>query len=316
VTDPDVLAAAHRLTGLVRCTDVLASDRLDALVGARVFLKAEHRQVTGSFKARGALNAMLRLDVARGVIAGSSGNHGKALATAAHLLGTTATVVLPDDAPTAKRRAIEQAGATVVPFDRSAWDRDELTAKLAEQHDKVIIPSSDNPDVLAGNGSAAVELLSQTEGLDAVVVPIGGGGLAAGTCLAVRALCPRIPVYAVEPADANDTFHSLRTGRRTTIPTPNTIADGLRHRTPGTVTFPILRRALRDVLLVTDADITAAMRVLRDCIGDRIEPSGACALAALLAHPATFRGQRLGVLVTGGNIDPTLFATLTARRVA
>nr|WP_042178682.1 threonine/serine dehydratase [Kibdelosporangium sp. MJ126-NF4]CEL13335.1 Threonine dehydratase, catabolic [Kibdelosporangium sp. MJ126-NF4]CTQ99026.1 Threonine dehydratase, catabolic (EC 4.3.1.19) [Kibdelosporangium sp. MJ126-NF4] len=309
----DVLGAARRLTGRVRRTPVLTSERLDDILGARIFLKAEHRQLTGSFKLRGVLNRMLQFgpsELDRGVIAGSSGNHGRALVTAAAELGTSAVVVLPSDAPEHKRAAIEAAGATVVPFDRVATDRDALVASLVLRHRRVPVPSSDDLAVIAGNGSAAVELLEDVGCLDCLVIPVGGGGVAAGTGLVARSLYPGVQVFGAEPAGADDTARSLRAGAPVPIDMPTTIADGLRHPRPGTLTFPIIRRTLRDVLVVSDVDIVAAMRLVRDCVGDIVEPSGACGLAAVVAHPRIFTGRRVGILISGGNVEPALFDQL------
>jgi threo-3-hydroxy-L-aspartate ammonia-lyase len=302
------------LAGLVRQTPVLTDDRLDTLLNVRLFLKAEHRQYTGSFKIRGALNRMLGLtpsELGRGVIAGSSGNHGKAVAAAARHLGASAMIVIPDDAPEAKHAAIKALGAVVVAFDRAAVDRDVLVDELAGRHGYVPLPSSNDTAVLIGNGSAAAELIEQVPDLDVLVVPVGGGGLAAGCGLAAQTLAPSLRVVGVEPLGADDTARSLRAGIPVTIAAPSTIADGLRHRAPGSLTFPILQRVLYDLFVVSDEHIIAAMRLLYAILGDTVEPSGACAMAAVLAHPSFFAGQRLGVLLTGGNIDRTTFCALT-----
>ncbi|MBF6221748.1 threonine/serine dehydratase [Nocardia abscessus] len=295
------------LAGAVHRTPVLTSDRLDARFGARIFFKAEHRQLTGSFKIRGVLNRLLRCtpaDLAHGVVAGSSGNHGKALAFAARCLGTTATIVLPDDVSPIKQEAITALGARIVRFDRRTTERDELVAAIARRESLLIVPSSDDLDVIAGNGTAAAELLSEVPELDTLVAPVGGGGLAAGSGVAARTVTRGTLVYGAEPEQADDTIRSLRAGHPVTIASPNTVADGLRHTHPGVITFPILQRTLADVLPVREYHIRAAVDLLYATFNDAVEPSGACALAAVLAQPDRFVGQSVGILLTGGNVVP------------
>ena len=241
-------------------------------------------------------------ELARGLVAGSSGNHGKALALAAHRMGTTATIVMPSDAPQIKRDAIAALGGCVVTFDRRTVSRDELVHAVAAQERRIIVPSSDDLAVIAGNGTATLELLEQIPRLDLVLVPVGGGGLAAGSGLAARAVAASTKVCGAEPECADDTIRSLRAGRRIRIPTPDTIADGLRHSEPGPITFPILLDTLADMFSVSEAQIEMAV-VLHDAFGEPVEPSGACGLAAVIAEPARFVGRRVGILVTGGNVS-------------
>lgn len=310
----DVTAAARRIGGFIRRTPVLTSDSLDAMLGATLFFKAEHRQLTGSFKFRGVLNTLLQRsteELACGVIAASSGNHGIALASAAKSFKTTATIVLPDDAPRSKRAAIESLGAAIVPFDRATTERSSVISELVSQRGGIVLPSSDDCDVIAGNGSAAIELISSVPDLDSIIAPVGGGGMAAGSALAARALAPTMSVYGAEPALADDTIRSLRAGAPVGIAPPTTIADGLRHCRPGTVTFPILQRTVEDILPVSEEQITTAMRLLYNAFGDALEPSGACAFAAVLGHPDHFAGRRIGIMLTGANIEFELFCALT-----
>ncbi|HEY0638124.1 MAG TPA: threonine/serine dehydratase [Pseudonocardiaceae bacterium] len=312
---PDVLGAAARIRPWAVHTSLLRSPELDALLGLTLVIKAEHHQRTGSFKLRGALNRMLRLDTrerAAGVIAGSSGNHGRALAAAASLVGTTATVVMPADAPAGKLDAIRTHGAHVVTVDRLRTDRDTLTTRLAIEQGRLVVPSSDDPDVIAGAGTVALELLAEAGRLDALIVPVGGGGLAAGCAVAAAALRPGLRVYGVEPAGADDTRRSVLHGQVCTIAPPATIADGLRHRRPGRLTFPITSRLLHDILVVSDRSIADAMRLCEEHLHERIEPSAACSLAAVLSRPALFRDRHVAVVATGGNIEPTLFDHLVS----
>ena len=311
----EVDEAAARIRPWTIRTPVLSSSQLDNLLGLRLMVKAEHRQRTGSFKLRGALNHLLALDGTgrrAGVVAASSGNHGIAVAEAALVTEMTAVLVVPADVPPVKADAIRQRGARLVTFDRFTTDRDVVTAALALREGRSTVPSSDDCAVMIGCGTVALELLEQAGELDALVVPVGGGGLAAGCASVAAGLRPTLPVYGVEPAGADDTALSIRQGTRCTIAAPTTIADGLRHRCPGELTFPINQRLLHDVLLVSDETIVEAMRLLWDHFGDRVEPSGACALAGVIAHADRFRGGRVAVIASGGNVDSAHFAEVTA----
>ncbi|MGW5237373.1 pyridoxal-phosphate dependent enzyme [Monashia sp. NPDC004114] len=298
----DLASTCRRLEPAITLTRVLRLKRQ----GTEFFLKAEHEQVCGSFKSRGAWNAVLCLDaraMRRGVVAASSGNHGYALATAAAAAGTTAVVVLPDDCPMGKRTAIAQAGARIVEYDPQTDDRDEVVARVARQEARTIVRSADDLQVVCGAATVASELLEQAGGLDAIVVPVGGGGLAAGTAIAANLLCPGCRVVGVEPRTGDDTRQSMIRGSRVRIPVPATIADGLRHRTPGELTFPIVRRLVDRIIVVEDAEILAAMRLLHDRFGVHAEPSGAVALAGALSERlGEPSNSRIGVVVSGGSI--------------
>ncbi|HWB72741.1 MAG TPA: pyridoxal-phosphate dependent enzyme [Egibacteraceae bacterium] len=314
----DVRAAAARLQGVAHHTPVLTSRTLDDWTGARLFLKAECFQRAGAFKFRGAYNRIAALDAAeraRGVAAFSSGNHAQAVALAARLLGTTALIVMPADTPRAKLDATRGYGAQVVTYDRYTQDREQLGAALAGERGLVLVPPYDDPLVMAGQGTAALELLTDAGDLDVLLVPVGGGGLIAGCATAAKALRPRIRVVGVEPAAGDDTKRSLRSGRRVTIAMPRTVADGQQAAVPGRLTFEVNRRLVDEVLLVDDGEILDAMAVLFDRLKVVAEPSGACALAALLAGRARYRGLRVGVILSGGNVGVARFCELlTGRR--
>ncbi len=305
----DVEKAAARIAGQVVRTPVLRLPELDAATGARVALKAENHQRTGAFKIRGALNKLLVLGpgVLRGVVAGSSGNHGRAVAVLAEELGLPAVLVLPNDAPAIKVAAVRAHGARVVRYDPHTGDRDEIVADLARREGLAVLPSSDDPEVAAGHGTVALELFEQSGDLDLLVVPVGGGGLAAGCATVAKALCPWLEVVGVEPAGGDDTARSLAEGRRVTVSTPDTLADGLRHRAPGRFTFEVNRRLLDRVVSVDDGAIAAAMGFLWTHGRQRVEPSGACATAAVLGGRLDTAGRRVGVVLSGGNVAPEQF---------
>ncbi|GHC03748.1 MULTISPECIES: threo-3-hydroxy-L-aspartate ammonia-lyase [Streptomyces rochei group] len=313
VTFVDVRDAAARLDGVAHRTPVLTSRALDALVGAETFVKCENFQRVGAFKFRGAYNAASRLSagqLARGIAAYSSGNHAQAVALAARELGTTAVVLMPEDAPRAKREATAGYGAEIVTYDRYSQDRTALGEALAEERGLALIPPYDHPHVIAGQGTAALELLEETGPLDALVVPVGGGGLIAGSATAAKALHPGIRVIGVEPEAGDDTKRSLDSGARVTIPVPRTIADGQALPTPGELTFSLNRRLVDAITLVSDDEIVAAMRFAFERLKIVLEPSGATALAALLAGRPEPRPRRIGVIASGGNVDAGRFAEL------
>ncbi|WP_369180498.1 threo-3-hydroxy-L-aspartate ammonia-lyase [Streptomyces mutabilis] len=312
----DVQDAAARLDGIAHRTPVLTSRTLDALVGAEVFVKCENFQRVGAFKFRGAYNAASRLpagQLARGIAAYSSGNHAQAVALAARELGTTAVVLMPEDAPRAKREATAGHGAEIVTYDRYTQDRTALGEALAEERGLALIPPYDHPHVIAGQGTAALELLEETGALDALVVPVGGGGLVAGSATAAKALHPGIRVVGVEPEAGDDTKRSLDRGERVTIPVPRTIADGQALPTPGEITFTVNRRLVDAIALVGDDEIVAAMRFAFERLKIVLEPSGATALAALMAGRLEHRPRRVGVIASGGNVDARRFAELVGR---
>ncbi|MFC8822703.1 threo-3-hydroxy-L-aspartate ammonia-lyase [Streptomyces rochei] len=316
VTFVDVRDAAARLDGVAHRTPVLTSRALDALVGAETFVKCENFQRVGAFKFRGAYNAASRLSagqLAKGIAAYSSGNHAQAVALAARELGTTAVVLMPEDAPRAKREATAGYGAEIVTYDRYTQDRTALGEALAEERGLALIPPYDHPHVIAGQGTAALELLEETGPLDALVVPVGGGGLIAGSATAAKALHPGIQVIGVEPEAGDDTKRSLDSGARVTIPVPRTIADGQALPTPGELTFSLNRRLVDAITLVSDDEIVAAMRFAFERLKIVLEPSGATALAALLAGRLEPRPRRIGVIASGGNVDAGRFAELIGR---
>ena len=308
----DVRAAADRLRGVAHRTPVITARTLDERCGGRVFLKAENLQRVGAFKFRGAYNAVTALAPEHGVAAASSGNHAQALSLAAALHGLRAVILMPHDAPASKRAATEGYGAEVVPYDRYADDRDELARALAAGRGLTLVHPYDEPLVMAGQGTAGLELAEDVPDLDLVLVPVGGGGLMAGVATALRAVQPRARIVGVEPEASDDTARSLRAGRREAVAVGRTIADGQQLDRPGEWTFPICAALVDDVVTVSDAEIVAAMRLLFERVKVVAEPSGACALAALLAGRVALDGGRAGVIVSGGNVDAARFASLMA----
>ncbi|MFD7392017.1 threo-3-hydroxy-L-aspartate ammonia-lyase [Streptomyces sp. NPDC059852] len=313
VTLDDVRDAAERLAGVAHRTPVLRSRVLDARVGAEVFLKCENFQRVGAFKFRGAYNAASRLtpgQLARGIAAYSSGNHAQAVALAARELGTTAVIVMPEDAPPSKRAATEGYGAEVVTYDRYTGDRVAIAEALAAERGLTVIPPYEHPHIMAGQGTAALELLEETGELDMLLVPVGGGGLMADSATAAKALYPGIRMTGVEPEAGDDTRRSLAEGRRVTVPVPRTIADGQAVHTPGELTFAVNRRLVDDIALVGDDEIRDAMRFAFERLKIVVEPSGATPLAALLSGRTGPLPRRVGVIVSGGNVDAGRFAAL------
>jgi threo-3-hydroxy-L-aspartate ammonia-lyase len=314
LTLEDVRQAARRLGRRVHRTPVLTSRSLDEATGHRVFLKCENLQRAGAFKIRGALNKLLTLsedERARGVIAFSSGNHAQGVALAARMTGTSALILMPTDAPSLKLAATRGYGAEVVFYDRQTEDREERARELVEKTGRVLVPPYDDHAVMAGQGTAALELMEDAPELDALLTPIGGGGLMAGCSTAAKALRPSIAVFGVEADTANDTWLSLRKGERVKIEPPPTIADGIRNLSPGALSFPVLQRHLTDVLLVSDEEIKQAVRFLLLRVKILVEPTGAVPIAALLAGKLPLaEGARVGVVLSGGNVDPTTLADI------
>jgi threonine dehydratase len=309
----DVRAAARRLGGVAHRTPVLTSRTLDDLTGAEVHLKAECFQRGGAFKFRGAytkLSSLPEETLARGVLAYSSGNHAQAVAIAAGLLGARATILMPADAPAAKVEATRGYGAEVVEYDRWTESREEIGARLAAERGLELVKPYDDPLVMAGQGTTALELLEDAPGLDLIVVPVGGGGLAAGCSTAAKGLRAGIRVAGVEPEAGDDTRRSLAAGERVRIGVPATIADGLQATEPGELTFEVNRRRLDEVVTVGDAEILRAMAFLFDRLKIVAEPSGAVGVAALLEGRLDVRGRRVGVVVSGGNVGASRFAEL------
>lgn len=314
----EVRRAARRLEGVAHRTPVLTSRTLDRRVGAEVLLKAEALQRGGSFKFRGAYNKIAALpaeDRGRGVLAFSSGNHAQAVALAASLLGVAATIVMPRDAPAVKLAATEGYGGEVVTYDRYGEDREEIALRLAAERGLTLVPPFDDPLVIAGQGTAALELVEDVGGADVLLVPVSGGGLIAGCATAVKALCPGARVIGVEPEAGDDYRRSLEAGDRISIEVPNTIADALQVTTPGEVTFEINRRLLEGIVTVSDDELVEAMRFSFERLKLVLEPGGAAGLAALLANKVELaEARRVGVVLSGGNVDLPRFAELLAYR--
>jgi threonine dehydratase len=312
-TVDDVAAAARRLAGVAHRTPVLHSTTLDARTRGSLFLKAECFQRTGSFKFRGAFNAIASLDPARrgrGVATYSSGNHAQAVALAAALHDVPAVILMPDDAPPIKADATAAYGAEIVTYDRYAGDRRALGETLAAERGLTLIPPFDHPDVICGQGTAALELFDQAGPLDLLAVCVGGGGLISGCATVAAAQDPPVRVIGVEPAAGDDVLRSLREDRIVEIPTPRTIADGQQTTSPGRHTFAVIRERVDDIVLVTDAEIIATMRFAFERMNVVLEPSGASALAAILAGHIDVAGARTGVTLSGGNIGVDRFVEL------
>ena len=315
-TYDDVVAAAARIRDHAHRTPVLTSRTADAETGASLFFKCENLQRMGAFKFRGAFNALSRFDAAQrraGVVAFSSGNHAQAIALSATILGMPSTIVMPNDAPAAKVAATEGYGGTVIRYDRYREDREEIGRRLAEQHGMTLIPPYDHADVIAGQGTAAMELLEETGPLDALFVCLGGGGLLSGSALAARALVPGCKVYGVEPEAGNDGQQSLRAGRIVHIETPKTIADGAQTQHLGRITFEIIRRDVDDVLTASDAELVECMRFFAARMKMVVEPTGCLGFAAARAMKSELAGRRVGVIVSGGNVDLDAYARLLQR---
>ena len=313
----DVQAAAERLHGVANRTPVLTSRTLDGVVGAAVHVKAECFQRGGAFKFRGAFNKVASLpdDVrARGVLAYSSGNHAQAVAIAARLLGTSATILMPEDAPPAKLDATRGYGAEIVSYDRWTDSREEIGARIAAERGCALVKPYDDPLVMAGQGTAALELIEDVAGLELLVVPVGGGGLIAGCATVAKALLPAVRVVGVEPEAGDDTRRSLAAEERIRIEVPRTIADGLQTSEPGELTFEVNRRLVDEIVTVTDAEILDAMAFLFDRLKVVTEPSGAVGVAALLANRIDVESARVGVVVSGGNVGVARFAELLGGR--
>jgi threonine dehydratase len=309
VTATDVLAAAERIDGLVRRTPVVPV----SLPGLDLFLKCENLQHSGSFKLRGATNFVRSLSqeaLSRGVMAYSSGNHAAGVAAAAQRAGAKARVVMPNDAPRVKVENTRSFGAEVITYDRLTEDREAICRAIAQETGAAIIPPFDHPWTIAGQGTAMLELLEQAADLDAAIAPLGGGGLMAGGCLAARYKQPSIRLFGAEPEEANDTWLSFQGGERKQIPPTDTIADGLRSPMPGALTFPILREHLESVILVTEQEIRDAVRFLATRVHLVVEPSGAVPVAAALHGKLPADLRRVGVIVSGGNIEPSQLAAL------
>ncbi|MDR5883109.1 threo-3-hydroxy-L-aspartate ammonia-lyase [Caballeronia sp. LZ032] len=314
-TYADVEAAASRIAGVAHRTPVLTSSTLDALTGAEFFFKCENFQRMGAFKFRGAFNALSKFSAEQrkaGVVAFSSGNHAQGIALSAQLLNIPATIVMPHDAPAAKVAATKGYGAQVVVYDRYKEDREAIGRRLAEENGLTLIPPYDHPDILSGQGTAARELFEETGALDHLFVPLGGGGLLSGTALATRALAPQCVLHGVEPEAGDDGQRSFRTGEIVHIDTPVTIADGAQTQHLGHITFGIIKRDVNDILTASDADLVEAMKFFATRMKMLVEPTGCLGLAAALNLREQLAGKRVGVIISGGNIDLERFCSLAA----
>lgn len=310
----DISSAAERLAGVAHRTPIAASRTLDERTGAQVLAKCENLQRVGAFKFRGAYNAISRLSeeqMKRGVVTFSSGNHAQAVALVGKLLNTPTVIVMPNDAPAIKLAATRGYGAEVVLYDRVEQKREAIARQLADERGLTLIPPFDHPHIIAGQGTTALELLTDAPDLDGLIVPIGGGGLIAGCCIAAHALKPNLRIFGVEPDTANDSYLSLQKGEIVSTPQSHSIADGLLPTAPGQLTFPIMQQHLEGIVLVTEEELAAATRFMLLRLKLLVEPSGAASIAALLAGKVPHvAGKKIGVVLSGGNVDPTKLVEL------
>jgi len=309
----DIQAAAQRIKGIAHRTPVFTSRTFDQLAGARVFFKCENFQRGGAFKIRGASNFIYSIpkdQLGRGVVTFSSGNHAQAVAIAAASVKIPATIVMPLDAPKAKLAATRGYGAKVVTYDRNKEDREAIGRKISEETGATIVPPYDHPWTIAGQGTAALELLEEVPDLDALVVCIGGGGLMSGCSTAAKALRPGIRIFGVEPEDGNDTYLSFRGGKRIKIRLPQTISDGLRSQMPGEITFPIIQKNVEDIVLVSDREIRETMKFLLTRMKMVVEPSGAVPATALFHQKIPASCAKIGAIISGGNVDLELLQSI------
>jgi threonine dehydratase len=306
VTLDQIGRAAERIRTIAKRTPVMTSRSFDAQAGVSAFFKCENFQTGGAFKIRGASNFIFSIpkdQLARGVVAFSSGNHAQAVAIAAAAVGTPATLVMPADSPAAKMEATRARGPRIVIYNRFTEDRVAIGSRIAAETGATLVPPFDHPWIIAGQGTAALELLDQVADLDAIVVPVSGGGLIAGCAIAAKSLRPQVRVIGVEPAAANDTYLSLHAGKRVEIEPPDTIADGLRVPCPGELTFPIIQKYVEEIALVTEDEIRAAVKFLLMRLKILVEPSGAASAAAALFGKLPKGLGRVGIVLSGGNVD-------------
>ena len=312
-----IKAAAARIDGRIHRTPVVTSRSFNEATGKEVFFKCENLQRAGAFKIRGATNKILSLTDAektRGVAAFSSGNHAQAVALASREAGIRAVIAMPDDAPKAKVAATRAYGAEIIFYDRLRQDREAVAIEIAERDGRVMVPPYDDYLILAGQGTCGLEFLEEVPDLDCLLAPCSGGGLFAGVSTAAKALNPRLRCFAVEPDTADDTRQSFLKGERVSIPPPPTIADGLRVQSPGKLTFPVLQKTAEDVLTVSDNEIVETIKFFLFRMKLLVEPSGAAAAAAVLAHKLPDDVRRVGVILSGGNIDAELLSELLASK--
>ena len=311
----DVAAAAHRLKGIAHRTPVLRSTSADESTGAQVFFKCENVQRTGAFKFRGAYNTLAQFTPEqreRGVLAFSAGNHAQAIALSARLLDMPAVIVMPEDAPATKMAATREYGAQVVTYNRYTEDREAISRRLAQERGMTLVPPFDHPHVIAGQGTAAMELLEEVPGLDYLFVCVGGGGLLAGSTLAAQAMAPGCRLVGVEPEAGNDGQQSFKAGHIVQIPTPHTIADGAQTQALGQLTFPIIAEGVEDMVTATDEQLVQALRFFAERMKIVVEPTGALAFAGARNGSVDVRGKRVGVLISGGNVDLPRYARFLA----
>ena len=310
----DVVLAHQRIAGAIHRTPVLTSATANALTGANLFFKCENFQRMGAFKMRGAYNAISRMTPAereRGVITFSSGNHAQAIALSARLLGSHAVIVMPHDAPAIKLAATRGYGGEVILYDRYTEDRDAIGRRLSEERGLTLIPPYDHPHVMAGQGTTAKELIEEVGDLDVLVTPLGGGGLLSGCAVATRAMSPHCSIYGVEPEAGNDGQQSFRSGTLVRIDTPDTLADGAQTQQLGNHTFPVLREYVDDIVTASDAELVETMKFFASRMKMIVEPTGCLAAAAVMNNKLDIRGKRVGIVISGGNVDLARFARLT-----
>ncbi|HKP46689.1 MAG TPA: pyridoxal-phosphate dependent enzyme [Pyrinomonadaceae bacterium] len=311
----DIRKAAERIHGRVHRTPVMTSRQFNRRAGCEVFFKCENLQRAGAFKIRGATNKILSLtdeEKRRGVAAFSSGNHAQAVALASREAGVSAVIAMPDDAPKSKVAATKEYGAEINFYDRQNQDREAVAIEISQREGRVMVPPYDDYFILAGQGTCGLEFLEEVPDLDCLLTPCSGGGLFAGVSTAAKSLNPRVRCFPVEPDTANDTEQSFRKGDWVSIPPPPTIADGLRVQSPGALTFPILQKTAEDVLIVSDEEIVETMKFMLTRMKLLVEPSGAAAAAAVLNRKLPANAKRVGVVISGGNIDPEFVAQLLA----
>lgn len=311
----DVAAAAERIAGYANKTPVMTSRTVNEEFGADVFFKCENFQRMGAFKFRGAMNALRQFTQeqrAAGVVAFSSGNHAQAIALSAKLLGIPATIIMPHDAPAAKVAATKGYGGHVVMYDRYTEDREKIGRNLAEKQGLTLIPPYDHPHVIAGQGTATKELIEEVGALDALFVCLGGGGLLSGSALAARHLSPDCLIYGVEPEAGNDGQQSFRSGKIVHIDTPKTIADGAQTQHLGQHTFPLIQKHVNDILTVSDDELIAAMKFIAERMKMVVEPTGCLGFAAARARKADLRGKKIGIIISGGNVDISRYSDFLA----
>jgi threonine dehydratase len=313
VTLSDVQRAAKRLRGIANRTPVVTSRTFNAMVGREVFFKCENLQRAGAFKFRGAYNRLSQLsdgEKKRGIVAFSSGNHAQGTALAAKLLGIPAVIVMPDDAPSVKLAATRGYGAEVIIYDRLKESREAIATKLSQERGLTLVPPFNDVHIIAGQGTAALELVQEIPDLDAIVTPVGGGGLISGCAVAAKGLNPRISVYGVEAVGADDAKQSLQRGEIVHIDPPTTIADGIRTQSIGSLTFPIMRELLSDIVIVSDDEILDAVRFALFRMKLVVEPTGAVPMAAVMQNRIPGNLKRVGVVLSGGNISPELVSEI------